>query len=101
LRGGEIVTVERTTQPKRQQVIKVTVKLVEAGSHNFHFDLDHLIAKDKEKVLLRFRIHPPHVVVHRFAYEVGRILDENKTWRQEGVKSGATLLFGTEEQVGA
>jgi hypothetical protein len=88
-------------QPNRQNVIRITVRLMDAGCHDFHFSVDQLIGNDKEKVLRRFRIHPTSKVIHHFAYEVGRLLDENKTWRQEGVKSGATLLFGTEEQVGA
>jgi hypothetical protein len=92
---------EPMIQPNRQEVIRVTVKLMDAGSHDFHFSVDQLIANDKEKVLRRFRIHPPSNVIHRFAYEIGRPLDEKKTWRQAGVKNGAILLFGTERQVGA
>jgi hypothetical protein len=88
-------------RPSRQEVISVTVKLIDAGSHDFHFSVDQLIGNDKEKVLRRFRIHPPYKVIHHFAHEVGRPLDERKTWRQEGVKNGAVLLFGTERQVGA
>lgn len=84
-----------------KQVIEVTVRLVHADSHNFHFSVNELIANDKRKVLHRFRIYPLPNVIYRFAYEFGTLLDEKKTWRQEGVKSGAILLFGTEQQVGA
>lgn len=89
-----------TEQARTEQVIKVTVKLIDGDSDEFHFNVDHLIGSDKEKVLNKFHIKPAPNVIYHFAYEVGKLLDDNKTWRQEGVRNGATLLFGTEQQVG-
>jgi len=87
-------------QVRPEHVIVVTVKVIDGDQDDFHFNLDHLIGKSKEQVLHRFQIKPPPGVIYHFAYEPGRILDENKTWRQEGVKDHSTLLFGTEQQVG-
>jgi hypothetical protein len=84
----------------KEQVIKVTVKVIDGDKDDFHFNVDQLVAQGKERVQNRFQIKPAPGVIYHFAYEPGRILDENKTWKQEGVIEGATLLFGTEQQVG-
>lgn len=84
----------------KEQVIEVMVKVIDGDEGNFHFNVDQLIAKGKKEVEERFHIKPAPGVIYHFAYEPGRILDDNKTWRQEGVKNGTTLLFGTEQQVG-
>jgi hypothetical protein len=84
----------------KEQVITVTVKVVDGDEGVFHFNADQLVAKGKEQVLHHFHIEPAPGVIYHFAFEVGKILDDNKTWRQQGVKSGAVLLFGTEQQVG-
>jgi len=88
------------SNPGSEQVIVVTVKVVDGDEDKFHFNVDHLISKDKERVLHRFQIKPAPGVIYHFAYEPYKLLDENKTWQQEGVKSDTTLLFGTEQQVG-
>jgi len=85
----------------KEQVITVTVKLVDGDQDVFHFNADQLVAKGRERVLNHFHIEPAPGVVYHFAFEVGKLLDENKTWRQQGVKDGAVLLFGTEQQVGS
>jgi hypothetical protein len=87
-------------EAKSEQVIVVTVKVIDGDEDDFHFNVDHLIGKSKEQVMHRFQIKPPTGVIYHFAYEPGKILDENKTWRQEGVADHSTLLFGTEQQVG-
>lgn len=83
-----------------EQVIKVTVKLVEGDEATFEFNADQLVGKEKERVLHHFHIEPPSGVKYYFALQGGKLLDDNKTWRLQGIKDGATVLFGTEQQVG-
>jgi hypothetical protein len=82
------------------QVITITVKVVDGDEAEFHFNVDQLVAKGRERVLNHFHIKPTPGVVYHFAYEYGKLLDENKTWSELGVPDGAELLFGTEQQVG-
>ena len=84
-----------------EEVIAVTVQVVDGDSDVFHFNVDQLVDKGRERVLHHFHIEPSPGVVYHFAFEFGKVLDENKTWREQGVKDGMTLLFGTEQQVGS
>jgi hypothetical protein len=95
------MSVEVTSQGSGQeQVISVTVRVIDGDEAPFHFNADQLVAKGRERVLNYFHIEPAPGVVYHFAFEVGKLLDDNKTWREQGVKDGAILLFGTEQQVG-
>lgn len=91
---------EESHSSSQEKVITVTVQVIDGDEGIFHFNVDQLIAKGRERVLNHFHIEPAPGVVYHFAFDVGKVLDENKTWQQEGVKDGTKLLFGTEQQVG-
>ena len=83
-----------------KEVITIEVQLVDGDEEKFHFNADQLVGKAKPRVLHRFHIVPPSGVVYYFAFAKGQLIDDNKTWAQQGVKTGMTILFGTEQQVG-
>lgn len=83
-----------------KEVIAITIQVVDGDEDLFHFNDDQLVGSAKQRVLNRFHIVPPPGVIYYFAFAKGKLLDDNKSWEQNGVKSGMTILFGTEQQVG-
>jgi hypothetical protein len=88
-------------QPKieAEPVVVITIRTVEGETWTDKFNIHEPIKSILQKALAHFGIQPAPGVIYHFLYE-GRLLDDSKTLEQEGVKTGATLLLGTEAQVG-
>ncbi|MGD0496703.1 MAG: ubiquitin-like protein [Candidatus Bathyarchaeia archaeon] len=86
---------EKTNEP----MITITIRTVDGETWTNEFNIHEPIKSILQKSLAHFGIQPAPGIVFHFLYE-GRLLDESKTLEQEAVKTGSTLVFGTEAQVG-
>jgi uncharacterized ubiquitin-like protein YukD len=81
------------------QFITITIRTVEGETWTDKFNTHETVKSLIQRGLAHFSIQPAPGVTYHLLYE-GRVLDDNKSLEQEGIKDGATLLLGTEAQVG-
>lgn len=80
-------------------LITLTIRTVDGETWVDKFSVHETVKSVVQRALAHFKIQPAPGVAYHLVYE-GRVLDDNKTLEQEGVKDGATLLLATEPQVG-
>jgi hypothetical protein len=80
-------------------LVTLTIRTVEGETWTDKFNVHQTVKSLIQRALAHFGIQPAPGVTYHLLYE-GRVLDDSKTLEQEGIKNEATLLLGTEAQVG-
>jgi len=82
------------------QVVSVTVRLIEGGSISIKVSLEELVRALKQRALAGLHVEPaPGTGYSLFLNNV--MLQDGATLEASGVTNGATLLLATEPQVGS
>jgi len=80
-------------------LITITIRTVDGETWTQDFNPNETVKSVIQRALAHFNLQPAPGVIYHLLFE-GRLLVDTKTLEQEGVKSGAVLLLGTEAQVG-